>query len=315
MNLNDLYPVSEAILRLELMKIVEMNKKAAEMGFNIGNDILSSISFNTFDELTRAILSDNDFSREANIYFFNGNSIYSGIIYDSSTKLLFIKDLSEMELLKKVKADLITSISHELRTPLSVAMGNLQLMKDFSQEESTSPYLMKLDKSLKKIEKIISQLTLLTAAEFGNYSLKFDIFDTENVLREVLTDLDMKIKRKNIQIEYTILASTMKADRFVIYTLLRNLISNAIKYSYKDSLITVSLSDKKISVKDNGIGIRDNEKNRIFERFFRGTEASRHAKGSGLGLAIVKYLCELCGYKLNLESKWMIGSTFTIKLG
>jgi len=314
MNLKDLYPVSDAILKLDLMKVVELNRKASELGFVIGSEILSFISFNTFDELTRAILSDRSFNAEVNIYFFNGNSMYSSIIYDSDSKLLFIKDLSEYELLKKVKADLITSISHELRTPLSVAMGNLQLIKDFSEDENTGSYILKLDKSLKKIEKIISQLTLLTAAEFGNYSLKFDIFDSENVIREVLSDLDSKIKKKNIKINYSILSPTIKADRFVIYTLLRNLISNAVKYSYKDSEITVSLSDKRISVKDKGIGIRDNEKIRIFERFFRGTEASKHAKGSGLGLAIVKYLCELSGYKLNLDSKWMIGSTFTIIL-
>jgi two-component system OmpR family sensor kinase len=92
------------------------------------------------------------------------------------------------------------------------------------------------------------------------------------------------------------------------------LVSNAVKYSYENSKINVIINQNEIIIEDFGIGIREEEKNRIFERFFRGNESSKYAKGSGLGLSVVKYFCEIANYKIRFESKWMIGSKFIVKL-
>jgi len=316
MRLNTLNAMRDAVVRMEHMTVKDCNRQASQMGFKIDHDIFSCISFDDIDQLTRAIILSQDYETKTNLYFLTDISQYSRIIYDSQTKFLFIIDLSEEAHLKTVKSDVVMSISHELRTPLSVALGNVQMLKDFSnfKDEESIKKIDKTLKSLRKLEKIISQLSLLTQAEFGNYSLRYEIFEPVKVIEEVVSDYQKKLDAKNIQVIVDCQVQTIKADRFIIYTILRNLISNAIKYSHPDSTITCIFTDRLISIKDTGIGIREEERIRIFERFFRGTESFKHAQGSGLGLPLVKYLCEISGYTVRFESKWLIGSTFFVQL-
>jgi two-component system OmpR family sensor kinase len=295
------------------MTVKDMNASAKAMGFKKDSDIFSCVSFDQIDQLTRSIILSEYFETKANIYFFNNVSQYSKIIYNPIARLLFIIDLSEDELLKKVKSDVVMSISHELRTPLSVAIGNVQMLKDFSSTPENEKMIKKTQDSLNKLEKIISQLSLLTQAEFGSYSIRYEIFDPVRVIEEVLSDYNKKIQAKNLKMIVKCQLDTFKADRFVIYTILRNLISNAIKYSHDESTIEVVFTEEQITIKDSGMGIREEEIPRVFERFFRGTEALKSAKGSGLGLPLVKYLCGLCDYKVWFTTKWMIGTTFFVK--
>jgi len=316
MRLNALDSIRDGVVRMEHMTVKDFNQRASEMGFKKDHDIFTCISFDEIDQLTRNIILSRDFETKTNLYFLNDVSQYSKIIYNHQTKLLFIIDLSEEEHLKKVKSDVVMSISHELRTPLSVALGNVQMLKDFTTFKTVESENMinKTLKSLNKLEKIISQLSLLTQAEFGSYSLRYEIFEPIKVIQEVLSDYQKKINAKNLQVKVECPVETIKADRFIIYTIIRNLISNAIKYSHFDSIIECRFTENLITVKDTGIGIREEERIRVFERFFRGTESFKHAQGSGLGLPLVKYLCEICGYKVWFESKWLIGSTFYVQL-
>lgn len=316
MRLNALDAIRDGVVRMEHMTVKDFNQRASEMGFKRDHDIFTCISFEEIDQLTRSIILSQNFETKTNLYFLNDVSQHSKIIYNHQTKLLFIIDLSEEEHLKKVKSDVVMSISHELRTPLSVALGNVQMLKDFSsyKDQKSEQMIDKTLKSLNKLEKIISQLSLLTQAEFGSYSLRYEIFEPIKVIEEVLSDYQKKINAKNLQVKVHCPVETIKADRFIIYTIIRNLISNAIKYSHFDSLIECTFSEDLITVKDTGIGIREEERIRVFERFFRGTESFKHAQGSGLGLPLVKYLCEISGYKVWFESKWLIGSTFYVQL-
>ena len=316
MRLNALDAIRDGVVRMEHMTVKDFNQRALEMGFKKDHDIFTCISFDEIDQLTRSIILSQDFETKTNLYFLNDVSQHSKIIYNHQMKLLFIIDLSEEEHLKKVKSDVVMSISHELRTPLSVALGNVQMLKDFSsyKDQKSEQMIDKTLKSLNKLEKIISQLSLLTQAEFGSYSLRYEIFEPIKVIEEVLSDYHKKMNAKNLQVKVDCPVETIKADRFIIYTIIRNLISNAIKYSHFDSVIECTFTENLITVKDTGIGIREEERIRVFERFFRGTESFKHAQGSGLGLPLVKYLCEISGYKVWFESKWMIGSTFFVQL-
>ncbi len=317
MRLNALNAIRDGVVRMEHMTVKDFNQRASEMGFKKDHDIFTCISFDEIDQLTRSIILSKDFETKTNLYFLNDISQHSKIVYNHQTKLLFIIDLSEEEHLKKVKSDVVMSISHELRTPLSVALGNVQMLKDFSsyKDQKSEQMIDKTLKSLNKLEKIISQLSLLTQAEFGSYSLRYEIFEPIKVIEEVLSDYQKKMNAKNLKIKVDCPVETIKADRFIIYTIIRNLISNAIKYSHFDSVIECTFTEELITVKDTGIGIREEERIRVFERFFRGTESFKHAQGSGLGLPLVKYLCEISGYKVWFESKWLIGSTFFVQLG
>ncbi|UYP00486.1 HAMP domain-containing histidine kinase [Oceanotoga sp. DSM 15011] len=302
-----------AILNLDTTKILKTNKKAKNWGFKQDEDILHVFSFNEIDELVKSIILKKDYITETNVYFLEGKSRFVKIIWDFKNKILSLEDRTDFELLNKVKQDFITSLSHELRTPLSVAKGNIQIIKDFYSDEKFKENINKVDISLLKIEKIITQLTMLSMAQFGSYTIKKEIIDVDILINEVINDLSSKMNKKNIKINKEIKNETLNMDKFIIYTIIRNIISNAIKYSYEDSEINLLIEDNKITIQDFGIGIREDDKKRIFERFFRGSDAYKHAKGSGLGLSIVKYFCELSNIKIKFDSKWMIGTTFFLE--
>ncbi|MGM0641330.1 MAG: sensor histidine kinase [Thermotogota bacterium] len=315
---NDLFrifdTVKDAIVYLEGTKIKKSNLQAKKWGFEVEKDLLNILTYEDIDTLVKKILKNKDYSIKTNIYFLSGNSKYCKIDYKADQNILIIEDRTEIQLLNKVKSDFISSLSHELRTPLSVAKGNTHILNDFLEDEKFKVYVSKISNSIEKIENIISQLTMLSMAQLGNYIIKPEILDPEKLLYEVLNDLNLKIKNKKVDITIQCDAEYLNGDKFIIYTILRNLISNAVKYSYEKSEIKVIIDEHQMIVEDSGIGIREEEKNRIFERFFRGNESPKYAKGSGLGLSVVKYFCEIANYKINYESKWMIGSKFIVKL-
>lgn len=293
-------------------QIINLNESAKKWGFLKDKALLSFITFEEIDQLAEYILKNKDLEIESNIYFFKGFSKYCKVNYKSENHLLIFQDKTETELLKKVKEDFVTSLSHELRTPLTIAKGNVHILKDFLNSQKFSKQIFKIEESLDKIENILTQLTLLSKAEFGDYKIKKEIIDPFILYKEVKEDLSEKTKEKNINLVFNCEIKNLKADRFVLYTILRNLLSNAIKYSFENSSVIIEILPNKILVKDEGIGIREEEKSRIFERFYRGIEADKHAKGSGLGLAVVKYLCELAGYEIHFDSIWMVGTTFEV---
>jgi len=305
--------MENAVLQLEnKTNILNVNVTAKNWGFVKNKELLNIISFNEIDQLAKHILNGEDFEIESNVYFFEGYSKYCKITYEKSYKLLILQDKTEFELLKKIKEDFITSVSHELRTPLTIAKGNTQILKDFMKDNQFIKQVNKIDESLDRIENIISQLTLLSKAEFGEYELKKEIIDPSMLYNEIVKDLSDKIGEKSVKLHFQCDINTIKSDHFVLYTIFRNLLSNAIKYSYENSDIYIDFMTERLQIRDEGIGIREEEQKRIFERFYRGAEAKNYAKGSGLGLAVVKYLCELANYKIEFESKWMVGTTFTV---
>ncbi|KAF2957004.1 HAMP domain-containing sensor histidine kinase [Marinitoga sp. 38H-ov] len=312
--MNFLDYLNEIIIELDGYKIKYSNKTAKEYGFKENIEIINVFTFNEIDKLIYHIINKKDYFIETTIYFFQGSSKFCKIIYLSNENKIIIEDKTEKELIKKVKSDFITSLSHELRTPLSILKGNIYLIEDLNKNNLLIKPINNSKKSLNRIERILDQLSILYMAEFDNYIIKNELLDTNKIYNEVISDLEHKIKEKNIEVINKLEVEYLNGDPFIIYTLLRNLISNSIKYSYKNSKVFVTISKNEIIVEDNGIGIRENEKNRIFERFYRGVDSRKYAKGSGLGLSIVKHLCELAGYKINFKSEWMVGSRFIIKI-
>ncbi|WP_129409145.1 sensor histidine kinase [Marinitoga lauensis] len=311
---NTLDYINEMIIELDGSKIKRANKIAKLHGFKENIEIISVFTFNEIDEFISCLINKKDYFIETTVYFFHGSSKFCKITFLKDDSTIVIEDKTEKELIKQVKSDFITSLSHELRTPLSVAKGNLFLIEDLSRESNLKAPIRKAKKAISRIERILDQLTMLSMAEFGNYMIKVELFEPEKIFRDVIMDLENKIKEKNIEVIFNSKLEFMQGDPFIIYTILRNLVSNAIKYSHKNSRVYVKISKSEIVVEDYGIGIREQEKNRIFERFFRGTDAKKYAQGSGLGLAIVKYLCELANYKIEFDSKWMVGTKFIIKM-
>lgn len=226
-----------------------------------------------------------------------------------------------------LQENFLINISHDLRSPVNSILSVLQCLKylneDNSKEikEKTNEYRKIIKRNSLKIIKLIDNLIDTTKLEGENYKLNKTNIDIVNVVESIVDSIEVYANQKNINIifdtnveEFIINADLEAIDRIVM-----NLLSNAIKFSPVDEVIEVTLNaekDKvKISVKDNGMGIAEEEQKKIFNRFEQATNSKRiEGKGSGIGLDLVSYLVKAHEGKIELKSKLNEGSEFIVTL-
>ncbi|OOC35253.1 histidine kinase [Thermosipho melanesiensis] len=301
----------DAIIKLDFLKVKNSNKTAKSLGFFEGNEILDVFTSNKIDEITRWIISNESFKIEDKFYFFQlTDERFVRIRYFQS--YLFIKDLTEKVKVKEAKVNFTTSISHELFTPLSALKGNLYFLRENISDKFTLEVLNQMEKSVRRMERIIRQLKIISMLELGMYEPKNDIIDVEKLINEVLDEFSEKIESKKLKFSVEFKIDEVKFDSFMLYTIIKNIVSNAIKYSYEESTIYIIVDKESITVKDNGIGIKKEDIKKVTERFYRSKNAIKMAPGSGLGLSIVKHICNILGCKLDIKSDYLIGTEVKI---
>ncbi len=210
---------------------------------------------------------------------------------------------------------------HELRTPLSIIKGTLEVLirkpREVSQYEEKISYCIS---ETDRMTKLIDQLLLLARYDTGKISPVKTGFLFSEKIEIVLDRLNPLLEDKRLTVKKEISGSlTLIADPGMIEIIVENILTNAIKYSGKESSIDVKAvrneSSILFSVKDYGIGMTEQEIKNIFDRFYRADESrSSEAGGFGLGLAISKKLCDIQDIKINVESTPGQGTIFTLHL-
>ena len=213
-----------------------------------------------------------------------------------------------------------SNVSHELRTPLTILKGNLEvtLRKERGAEELRDALASDLEE-INHLIQIVNDLLLHSKSEIGEMDLDLRAYDVKQ-----LVDENVERHRASAQSKEISISADCPENRFIyvdrgkIYQVLDNLISNAITYSPPGKSVSISFSEEdglaKLVVKDEGIGISQEDIPRIFERFFRSDRARALARGAGLGLSITKLIVEAHGGKIDVESKVNEGTTFTVSL-
>ena len=222
------------------------------------------------------------------------------------------------------RRDFLGNVSHELKTPLFTAQGYILTLMEGSIDDIDlqRKYLERANKSIERLEFIVKDLDLISKLESG-MTLHYETFNILKLISDVFDILEIKAAKRNITLdfdkgyEFPILVN---ADVERIEQVLINLLANSINYgkengSTKVGVQLVSKDKFKISVSDDGIGIKEHSIPRLFERFYRvDTGRSREQGGSGLGLSIVKHIIEAHNQELFVESKLGTGSTFSFTL-
>ncbi|WP_417369734.1 ATP-binding protein [Flavobacterium beibuense] len=210
--------------------------------------------------------------------------------------------------------------SHELRTPLAVIKGTLEVLirKPRDREE----YEEKINFCISEVNRLnhmVDQLLLLARFENQKQSIKPESVYLNSVLLDTLTRYSQTVKDKNIQLVTEFDKDYYhETDEYLFSIIINNLISNAIKYSPDNGIITVSINENDgtcITINDNGMGIPAHDLQKIFNQFYR-SKATEHSniKGTGLGLSIVKRLCSLLGIAIDIYSKEEKGTTVRLFL-
>ena len=233
-------------------------------------------------------------------------------------------DLTKEKELDRSKSDFISVAAHQLRTPLSTIKWIFDLLLKNGAGKSQSEQRHYLEMGFISNERliiIVNDLLNISRIEEGNFKLNLSSCDIKKLLTEAQKDLDSAIKNKHLDLHYEIAENlpAIMADKERISMVLTNILSNAVNYTPEKGDIKIGAAVKDdsliITVTDNGIGIPEEEKGKIFSKFFRASNAIlAHPDGSGLGLFIAKSIIAMHRGDLTLESQKDIGTKVIVKL-
>ena len=227
----------------------------------------------------------------------------------------------------KAKSLFLANMSHEIRTPLNGILGFLELLKTTDLNEEQQEYINTIEQSAKNLLQIVNNILDVSKIESNKVSLELIEFKAVDEIENTVEIFATPAAQKGIEYVTYIspdMPSVLKGDVLKIKEILTNLINNAIKFTHKDGTISVTvklneIKDNKANiyfeVKDTGIGMSEEQKNKIFEAFSQADESvTRKYGGTGLGLTIVKSYIEMMGGEIKVESELNKGSKFYFTL-
>jgi len=216
------------------------------------------------------------------------------------------------------KRDLISMVSHEIRTPLASVCGftSLLLEREFERDEERR-YLEIIDQQARRLAGIAGDFLDVQLLEGGGLKLDRAPFDLVELTREQ-AHLFFSHSSHALELEVPDTPLVVNGDRDRIAQVIGNLLSNAIKYSPAGAEVRVLLEledgGARLSVVDEGMGISADDHGRVFEKFYRGSDAASAIGGTGLGLAVAREIVTSHGGEIGVESETSRGSTFTVRL-
>jgi two-component system phosphate regulon sensor histidine kinase PhoR len=211
--------------------------------------------------------------------------------------LVVLNDISELKRLERVRRDFVANVSHELKTPVASISGFAETLMNESDPRNVKEFSKTIYDEAIRLSKLINRLLELSRLESGKSGLNIRNVDMVRLIEDTVELIKHDSRASQINLIKPAGQVLVECDKDLIVQILLNLLDNALTYSPKDEIVTVSLMDEgdrvRIQVIDQGEGIPENEADRVFERFYRVDKArSRKTGGTGLGLSIVKHLVE-----------------------
>ncbi|WP_099050975.1 sensor histidine kinase [Mycobacterium asiaticum] len=240
---------------------------------------------------------------------------------DRRFAVVFVHDQSDYARMEATRRDFVANVSHELKTPVgAMALLAEALLASTDDTETVRRFAEKVLIEANRLGDMVAELIELSRLQGAERLSNVTDVDIDTVVSEAIAR--HKVAAENAEIEVRTddpSGLQVPGDQTLLVTALANLVSNAIAYSPRGSLVSISRRRRgdnvEIAVTDRGIGIALEDQERVFERFFRGDKArSRATGGSGLGLAIVKHVAANHGGSIGVWSKPGTGSTFTLSI-
>jgi signal transduction histidine kinase len=235
-----------------------------------------------------------------------------------------IKRREEVEKISKAKTEFLSIASHQLRTPLSIIKGYLSMILEGSYGELPEKVKKPMENvfvSNERLIRLVNDILNVTKIETGEMEMNLEKTDLREIIKEVISELSLKAKEKNLYLEFEEPKEFPKVllDSEKIRQVILNLVDNAIRYTQEGG-VTVKLQIAngrlQIVVSDTGEGLTKEEKEKLFERFSRGTAGTKFwTEGAGLGLYVARRFVEMHNGKIWAESEGKgKGSTFYVEL-
>jgi two-component system phosphate regulon sensor histidine kinase PhoR len=237
--------------------------------------------------------------------------------------LLLYRNLMRQQRLTEIKNEFISNITHELKTPIAtvgVAIEALRSFNAMADPARTREYLDISANELQRLGMLVDKVLKLSMFEMKEVELKYENVNMKDLIDEVTASMRLQIERHRAAVTVTANGDlNLEADRLHLLSVVFNLLDNALKYSAGEPSIHIDMKgtneNVQLSIKDNGIGIAPEYKDKVFEKFFRVPTGNTHnAKGYGLGLSYAAHVVRRHAGTITVESQPGIGTVFTIVL-
>jgi signal transduction histidine kinase len=219
-----------------------------------------------------------------------------------------------------LKDEFVSSVSHELRTPLTSISGYVELLLEDEPDDEKRGYLAIVDRNAQRLLGLVSDLLFTARLQDGRLELAHEEVDLNQLVLQAVESARPRAESSGIELAVEIdEVAPVLGEQVRLAQLLDNLVSNAIKFTPQGGEVTVRLTGAdslaRIEVSDSGIGIPEQEREKLFERFFRSqTALERQIQGTGLGLYISKAIVEAHGGRIGVHSTEGLGTTFIVEL-
>ncbi len=240
--------------------------------------------------------------------------------------LVILHDVTRERFIEDLKSQFVTVAAHQLRTPLSIIKWGLGMLLggDVGKiSKDQKDLLGKTFQTNERMIKLVNDLLNVSKIEEGRYLYQPKTIDMERLIKQICASSQEMTEKKKIDLAVEIDGNkdkkTIKADEEKITLAIKNLLDNAISYTEEKGKVTIKLSKEKdkihVSVSDTGVGIPAKQQDRVFSKFFRGSNVVKmETDGTGLGLFIAKNIIEAHGGTISFKSKEGEGTTFFIVL-
>lgn len=306
-------------------KILSINESTRSL---FGNDSISegesilhlsrSVDFSSIIERTlNGNAVDEKLEQNNKVLEVIANPVYNAEHESAGAVLIFI-DISEKEKREQMRREFTANVSHELKTPLTVISGFAELMQmGLVSDKDVKDYARDIYNESQRLMNLVHDIIRLSQLDESKEK-SFEDVRLSEIVQSTISILKQKSDERNIAVEFNCEnESLIKGNPALLSELVYNIVENAIRYNKDNGRVDISLhSDKNGSylvVKDTGKGIPPEDRDRVFERFYRvDKDRSRESGGTGLGLSIVKHVCEYHRAMIDLESVVEKGTTISI---
>jgi len=237
--------------------------------------------------------------------------------------VMLYRNLLKQKRLGEIKNEFISNISHELKTPVATVGVAIEALKNFNamqDPQRTKEYLDISTNELQRLSLLIDKVLKLSLFEKKEMELTYEDINLEEITAEVLSSLKLQFEKHQATVTLNTEGDlNLKGDRLHLQSVVFNLLDNALKYGKEKPAINIELADKHnailFKIKDSGIGIAPEYREKVFEKFFRVPHGNTHdAKGYGLGLSYVSQVIKKHKGSITVESQLGSGTTFIIHL-
>ena len=312
--------VSDGIVVITREGNIEVMNDNAKLVFDVKNDAISSnYTVLSANEKFISAVSDAVNERINKVFEFTtaAHDVYLTSIrcLDGGMTIIVLSDITAVKHGEEIRSEFFANASHELKTPLTAIKGFNDVIGMKSKDGDIGTLSAKIDKEVNRVVSLIDDMLNLSKLETTKTPIVEKV-DLVAVAYDAEESISALVRAKNVNIEISG-EGVVEMEKDHAYELVKNLMENAVRYNEDGGHVFVSVDEKSdkvtLKVKDDGIGIDEENQSRIFERFYRVNKSrSRETGGTGLGLSIVKHVAELYDAKLTLSSTLGAGTEITV---